>query len=97
MAMSRRSEEPTSLDPGLEAALDKLNRIPPRDPQAAARGRAAFLAQAQAMRTSAGSHTSTHTPAPPTRSVLRLLCLALAAIGTLVLVGVIAMLAARAS
>lgn len=95
--MSRRSEEPTPLDPGLEAALDKLNRVPPRDPQAAVRGRAAFLAQAQAMRTSASSHTSTHTLALPTRSILRLLCLALAAIGALIVAGAIAMLAAQAS
>ena len=36
-----------SIDPRVKAALDQLRPASPRDPQAEARGRAAFLAQAQ--------------------------------------------------
>lgn len=43
------SEEQTLGDPALEAALRMLDDVPPRDPMAAARGRAIFLAQAQAV------------------------------------------------
>lgn len=43
------SEERTLGDPALEAALRMLDDVPPRDPMAAARGRAIFLAQAQAV------------------------------------------------
>ena len=47
---------PENLDPLTQQAFEALHAVPPRDPQQAARGRAAFLAQAEGFRAEAQSN-----------------------------------------
>ncbi|MFC1466197.1 MAG: DUF5667 domain-containing protein [Candidatus Brachytrichaceae bacterium NZ_4S206] len=80
------------FDPALGGALEKLSYVPPRDPRAVERGRAAFLAYAQAAR--ASQLASRHAPARPKRWLLRL---SLAAISALLFGSAAVTLAAQAS
>lgn len=80
------------FDPALGGALEKLAYVPPRDPHAVERGRAAFLAYAQAAR--ASQLASRHAPARPKRRLLRL---SLAAISALLFGSAAVTLVAQAS
>lgn len=80
------------FDPVLGGALEKLAYVPPRDPQAVERGRAAFLAYADAARSS--QLIFGRAPARPRRRLLRL---SLAAISALLFGSAAVTLAAQAS